>query len=704
MRSPFARALVRLAASVAGDHPAWWRLAMRRRLRDAPPPVPGAASAFARRRVLVVSHDAHPHGAQYLALHIARELVALGVDVAVVLHGEGALLEEYRRVCPCHLVDRHDPVAMEALAASLWASGYRHAVANTVVCGAFLAALRARGFDAIGLVHELPGMIDHYALAAPAEAMAESARLLVFPAEVVRERFVARYPVCAGRTRVRPQGLYKRSRLGDPARRAEARDRALAQLGLPAEARVILGVGFTEPRKGPDAFVRAVGSLAAGDPRVHGVWIGHHHPGFQPEVERAIAATGAADRIHFPGRTNDTEAWYAAAEVFALTSSEDPYPSVVLEAFDAGVPVVGFAGTGGLDGLIAATGGGLVAAADDAAFAAACARLLADPAWHAEVVRRQREHVDADTAFRPYVFDILDWLGLGLPRISAVVPNYNYARYLPARLRSIAAQTLPVLEVLVLDDASTDDSLAVLERLQAELSLPMRVVVSSANSGSPFRQWAAGAALARGALLWIAEADDAAAPELLATLAGEFATAGVAMAYCQSRQIDADGAQIAPDYLAYTAPFSSERWRRPFRATLEEELAHGFGVKNTIPNVSAALFRVDAFAPTIARHGEEIARFAVAGDWLFHARVLEHGLLAYRPEALNAHRRQAAGATHATDAARHLAEVAQVQRLLARDPGVGPATRRTAARYLGELADYFGLPPGGADADDRRRM
>jgi glycosyltransferase involved in cell wall biosynthesis/GT2 family glycosyltransferase len=704
MRLPLPRFLARLAASVAGDHPAWWRLAMRRRLRDAPPPLPAAATALERRRVVVVSHDAHPHGAQYLALHIARELATLGVDVAVVLHGEGALLEDYRRVCPCHVVDRRDAAAMDALAASLWASGYRHAVANTVVCGAFLAVLRGRGGDAIGLVHELPGMIDHYDLAAPAAAMADAARLLVFPAEVVRDRFVERYPACAERTQVRPQGLYKRSRLTDDACRAEARGRALVQLALPADARVILGVGFTEPRKGPDAFVRAVGLLAARDARVHGVWIGHHHPAFQPEVERAIAATGVPGQIHFPGRTTDTEAWYAAAEVFALTSSEDPYPSVVLEAFDAGVPVVGFAGTGGLDALIASTGGGLVAAADEAAFAAACGRLLADPVWHAEVVRRQRAHVDADTAFRPYVFDILDWLGLGLPRVSVVVPNYNYARYLPVRLRSIAAQTLPVMEVVVLDDASTDDSLAVLQRLQSEIPLPMRVVAAAANSGSPFRQWAAGAALARGDLLWIAEADDDAAPDLLATLAGEFAAAGVAMAYCQSRQIDADGAQIAPDYLDYTAGFSRERWRHPFRAGLDEELAHGFGVKNTIPNVSAVLYRADAFASAMARHGDEVARFAVAGDWLFHARVLEHGLLAYRPEALNVHRRQAAGATLATDAVRHLAEVAAVQRSLARDPGVGPATRRAASRYLRELADYFGLPADGSVADDRLRM
>ena len=43
--------------------------------------------------------------------------------------------------------------------------------------------------------------------------------------------------------------------------------------------------------------------------------------------------------------------------------------------------------------------------------------------------------------------------------ISVAVPSYNYARYLPRRLSSIFAQSHPVSEVIVLDDASTDASL-----------------------------------------------------------------------------------------------------------------------------------------------------------------------------------------------------------------------------------------------------
>lgn len=49
------------------------------------------------------------------------------------------------------------------------------------------------------------------------------------------------------------------------------------------------------------------------------------------------------------------------------------------------------------------------------------------------------------------------------PSLSVLIPNYNHAPFLPAALDSILSQSYPATEVIVLDDASTDDSLEVLE-------------------------------------------------------------------------------------------------------------------------------------------------------------------------------------------------------------------------------------------------
>jgi glycosyltransferase involved in cell wall biosynthesis len=54
------------------------------------------------------------------------------------------------------------------------------------------------------------------------------------------------------------------------------------------------------------------------------------------------------------------------------------------------------------------------------------------------------------------------------PNVTLVVPNYNHARYLPESLGSIAGQTRAPDRVLIIDDASTDDSLAVIARFVAD--------------------------------------------------------------------------------------------------------------------------------------------------------------------------------------------------------------------------------------------
>ncbi len=106
-----------------------------------------------------------------------------------------------------------------------------------------------------------------------------------------------------------------------------------------------------------------------------------------------------------------------------------------------------------------------------------------------------------------------------MPVVSTIVPNYNHARFLPQRLDSILAQTFKDYELIVLDDASTDNSREVLERYARQA--PIQLVFNGTNSGSPFIQWRKGAELARGEYLWIAESDDYADPRLLETLAGE---------------------------------------------------------------------------------------------------------------------------------------------------------------------------------------
>jgi len=65
------------------------------------------------------------------------------------------------------------------------------------------------------------------------------------------------------------------------------------------------------------------------------------------------------------------------------------------------------------------------------------------------------------------------------PLVSVVIPNYNYGRALELCLRGALDQTYQPMEIILVDDCSTDDSVAVAE------ALGVRVVSTGVNSGWP---------------------------------------------------------------------------------------------------------------------------------------------------------------------------------------------------------------------------
>lgn len=103
--------------------------------------------------------------------------------------------------------------------------------------------------------------------------------------------------------------------------------------------------------------------------------------------------------------------------------------------------------------------------------------------------------------------------------VSVIIPNYNYERFLKQRIDSVLNQTHKELEIIILDDCSTDQSKKVIETYRGEKRIS-HIIYNERNSGSTFKQWHKGFELAKGEFIWIAEADDYADPQLLEVLIG----------------------------------------------------------------------------------------------------------------------------------------------------------------------------------------
>ncbi len=219
--------------------------------------------------------------------------------------------------------------------------------------------------------------------------------------------------------------------------------------------------------------------------------------------------------------------------------------------------------------------------------------------------------------------------------ISAIIPNYNHARYLDARLKSIFEQGLRPDEIIFLDDGSSDGSLEIARTWQARSKIPFAIAANAANSGSPVRQWAKGVERARGDLLWIAESDDSSCPRFLERMAAAFIDPDVVVSYCDSQVIGMDGEILSSSYQFYTDTLSETKWMGAYIETGQREIAEVLSIKNTIPNVSAVLFRRDALNESLSV--AEGLRYC--GDWAIYAACLRKGKIAFCPRALNKHRR-----------------------------------------------------------------
>lgn len=103
------------------------------------------------------------------------------------------------------------------------------------------------------------------------------------------------------------------------------------------------------------------------------------------------------------------------------------------------------------------------------------------------------------------------------PRISVVVANHNYGRFLDRFFGTLAAQTFPpdAVEVIFADDASSDDSLVRARRWQADGPWAAFRVLALHRVGKPGPVRNAGAEVARAPFLLFCDPDDYLAPDFL---------------------------------------------------------------------------------------------------------------------------------------------------------------------------------------------
>lgn len=211
-----------------------------------------------------------------------------------------------------------------------------------------------------------------------------------------------------------------------------------------------------------------------------------------------------------------------------------------------------------------------------------------------------------------------------MPKVSVILPNYNHEKFLGERMDSISNQSFTDFEIIVLDDASTDRSIEMLNSWGDQRI--KRIIRNENNSGSTFIQWEKGIKETSGEYIWIAESDDISHPEFLEKMVAILdKNPEVMLSFAASTWIDNDGKPI------HEPPHETDKHWEPL-----EIIKGDFLRGNVVYNASSVVFRKTGL-PNI--NFSEITQFKYAGDWLFWVQLIRDNQVYRTSERLNYFRR-----------------------------------------------------------------
>jgi len=351
-------------------------------------------SGQSTKKVLFISHDAGRTGAPLLLLVLLRWLKDNSdLEFSILLRAGGPLVEDFRALAPTFIAGPGDalpltenvqeqsstvtaprstpqslaerllrkmrmraalepepePVDADEIANSFDPNSFSLIYSNTATNGRLLAHLSGFEIPVITHVHELEMGLFRFARASFPEVL-DHTDYYIACAHAVKQNLVSHHGVPESRVVV-IHGFSQYMTAAGASAPAEASDAGVAQeLGLGSDYLLVGACGMADWRKGVDLFIQLANrvKLRGRLSGVHFVWMGQRGDELEwRQIQHDLFHTGLVESVHFIGEIEHPWEWFRALDVFVLTSREDPFPLVCLEAASASVPIVCFAQAGG---------------------------------------------------------------------------------------------------------------------------------------------------------------------------------------------------------------------------------------------------------------------------------------------------------------------------------------------------------------------
>ena len=275
-------------------------------------------------------------------------------------------------------------------------------------------------------------------------------------------------------------------------------------------------------------------------------------------------------------------------------------------------------------------------------------------------------------------------------KISVVIPNYNYARFMYQRVYSILNQKYKIYELIILDDKSTDDSKKVIDEIKngIEEYINVQTIYNSKNSGSAFKQWQKGFELAQGDYVWIAEADDYCSRNFLKEIVKPIEKDdNIVISYSDTAFTDGVGNVIIKTIKPEIDVMKTGHWNTSYVNDGLDEVNNYAYLNNTIANVSGCLIKKDNYHELFVEAG----KYKQAGDWLFYVSIMLKGKVAYSAKPLNYYRVHGNNVTSTTKKQAHFDELVRVHEYIDSKIHFNEKQKKELRKRYSYLSKVWGL-------------
>jgi glycosyltransferase involved in cell wall biosynthesis len=319
-------------------------------------------------RILFLCHSASLNGATILLLHLVRWLkTKVDWEIEVLVNGRGPLLDEFKSTCrttvwrsPASLLNvlpknwqnslqaYQKPLEALYMKALLSGRSYDLIYANT---GATWQQVSILSKDAPALlwhIHELEYGLRLSVGEERINHVFKDIAKFVAVSNSVRDTLSREFKVPADRIDL-VHGFVPLPDIASEEHQLR-RQQVKIKLGWAQDTFVVGGCGSLGWRKGTDLFLQIaqIVSRTDGYENIRFLWVGGGNQDKESlEFDHDVRALGLQEQCRRVIATEEISDYYCAMDVFALTSREDPFPLVMLEAGAYNVPTVCFEGSGG---------------------------------------------------------------------------------------------------------------------------------------------------------------------------------------------------------------------------------------------------------------------------------------------------------------------------------------------------------------------